>query len=58
MGIECLYCEREMYPHSPVFVAELGREIELQDTLFCNPACLAAFIEEEGLADNLSCEAD
>lgn len=58
MAIECTYCGQDIYDHDPVFVAEFDSGVRVQDKQFCNYACLAVFIEEEGLTEEKSCEID
>ena len=54
METDCTYCGCDVERHDPVFVSEgtpddpTGR--------FCNYGCLAAHIEEAGLATGTICE--
>lgn len=56
MGFECEHCERDIFDHEPVFVAEFDDGIRSEGMYFCNYACLAAFLDAEAMADGTSCD--
>lgn len=51
---DCVYCGSTVEDHDPVFVAE--GEPDAATTPFCNYACLAAHIEDEGLTAGACCQ--
>lgn len=56
MKNECTYCGSDVARHDPVFVTEGTNASDDRTSQFCNYACLAAHIEEEGLTDGAVCE--
>ena len=58
MVIRCEYCEQDIFDHDPVFVAEFESGLRERGTHFCNYACLAAFIDAEGLTEDNACRVD
>ena len=52
----CTYCDSDIHRHDPVFVTEGSAEGGSAAGQFCNYACLAAYIEEEGLTEGAACE--
>ena len=54
MGAECAFCGSDVERHDPVFVTD-GAAAD-RSRPFCNYACLAAYIEAEGLSDGAACE--
>ncbi|GKZ15473.1 hypothetical protein SAMN05444342_3522 [Haladaptatus paucihalophilus DX253] len=56
MGNECTYCGSNIERHDPVFVNVGANTSTNQAGQFCNYACLATHIEEEGLTDGAACE--
>ncbi|UHQ98141.1 hypothetical protein HYG81_21425 (plasmid) [Natrinema zhouii] len=58
MVTDCTYCGSDIYEHEPVFIAEFESGARVQDKQFCNYACLAAYIEEEGLTEGSLCKID
>ncbi|WP_435197544.1 hypothetical protein [Natronomonas sp. EA1] len=51
---DCDYCGSEVEAHDPVFVQE-GTDREERGA-FCNYACLASYIDDEGLTTGNACE--
>lgn len=54
MGTACTYCGCDIERHDPVFVSEEVADAPTDP--FCNYGCLAAHIDEEGLATGTTCE--
>ncbi|MFC7097341.1 hypothetical protein [Halobaculum marinum] len=52
---DCAYCGCDVTVHDPVYVREGDASAE---TPYCNYGCLAAHIEEEGLAVGTTCSVD
>ncbi|MFC4406999.1 hypothetical protein [Haloarchaeobius iranensis] len=52
MSTPCVYCESTVERHDPVYAREEGSE----ERAFCNYACLAAYIDDEGLTTGTCCE--
>lgn len=50
---DCRYCGCTVEAHDPVYVAE--GEPDGESLPFCNYACLAEHIEQEGLTTGTSC---
>ena len=55
MNDDCAYCGCDVTVHDPVYVREGGEESE---TPFCNYGCLAAHVDEEGLAVGTTCSVE
>lgn len=58
MGQTCTYCGSDVREHEPVFVEELAEDRLVPAGQFCNYACLARHIEEEGLETGACCRVD
>ncbi|SEW16352.1 hypothetical protein [Natrinema salifodinae] len=56
MGTACTYCGSDVERHDPVSVTEGDDDSADRAGRFCNYACLAAYIEDEGLATGAVCE--
>lgn len=54
----CTYCGSDIRDHDPVFVEEAAEDRLVPAGQFCNYACLARHIEEEGLEDGACCRID
>jgi hypothetical protein len=55
--MECTYCGSDLAGYDPVFVQETGADGErVEAGGFCNYACLAAHVEDAGLAQGAACE--
>ncbi|MFC6786885.1 hypothetical protein ACFQFH_13655 [Halobaculum halobium] len=52
---DCAYCGCDVTVHDPVYVRDGGDDTE---TPFCNYGCLAAHIDEEGLAVETTCSVE
>ena len=70
-GTDCVYCGCDVTVHDPVSVREWGSDSEedggdgagegdrrAEELPFCNYGCLAAHIEEAGLALGTTCSVD
>lgn len=55
---DCTYCGRNVEDHEPVFVEERSGSDRVDAGQFCNYACLARYIEEEGLETGACCRID
>lgn len=51
----CTYCGSDLREYDPVFVEETADGGREPAGRFCNYACLAAHVEETGLADGAAC---
>lgn len=56
MTTDCTYCGCDVERHDPVFVFEREGGERVQAGRFCNYGCLAAHVEDEGLAVGATCE--
>lgn len=56
MNADCTYCGSAVTSHDPVFVEEGHGDEREPAGRFCNYACLAAHIDEEGLTTGDCCE--
>lgn len=54
----CTYCGCDVHAHDPVFVLEADAGDRDDADPYCNYACLAAHVEEAGLATGATCELD
>jgi hypothetical protein len=54
----CTYCGCDVAAHDPVFVAETDGDERVVAGQFCNYGCLAAHVEDEGLANGTACRLD
>lgn len=54
--MECTYCGSDLAPYEPVFVEETRDGDRVQGGVFCNYGCLAAHVDEAGLAEGDACE--
>jgi hypothetical protein len=55
---DCVYCGCDVTAHDPVFVSE-GTDADPADAdAYCNYGCLAAHVEEAGLATGTTCRVD
>ncbi|PSQ11682.1 hypothetical protein BRC93_04580 [Halobacteriales archaeon QS_5_70_15] len=52
----CVYCGCDVRRHDPVSVTESADPAGEPDARYCNYGCLAAHIEEAGLATGTTCE--
>lgn len=52
---DCTYCGSAVEAHDPVYVDEVADGERTTTGRFCNYACLAAYVEETGLATGASC---
>ena len=58
MAEACTFCGSDVDAHEPVFVEE-RRDVErVPAGRFCNYACLARYIEAEGLETGACCRID
>ncbi|MEZ3116042.1 hypothetical protein RYH80_08940 [Halobaculum sp. MBLA0147] len=53
---DCTYCGCDVTRHDPVYVAE--GDPEAATDAYCNYGCLAAHVEEAGLAVDTACRFD
>jgi len=51
----CAYCDAEIFDHDPICVRDCTAECG-SPLYFCNAACLATYIDEEGLTTGDACE--
>ena len=58
MGQACTYCGSDVAEHDPVFVEEADDDRLVPAGQFCNDACLARHIEDEGLEQGACCRID
>ncbi|RDI72033.1 hypothetical protein [Halopelagius longus] len=59
MGDDCTYCGCDVTAHDPVYVEETdGDGSRLPAGRFCNYGCLAAHVEEAGLAAGTTCRVE
>jgi hypothetical protein len=58
MGKSCTYCGSDVEAHEPVFVEEEQDGTRVPAGQFCNYACLARHIEDEGLETGTYCQID
>lgn len=54
----CTFCGRDVHDHEPVFVEERRGDGRAPAGQFCNYACLARHIEDEGLETGACCRID
>lgn len=53
---DCTYCGAPVEAHSPVYVEERREGERVPAGQFCNYACLAQHVEDEGLTSGNACE--
>ncbi|MFB6096969.1 MAG: hypothetical protein ABEJ74_06240 [Haloferacaceae archaeon] len=59
MNFDCTYCGCDVRDHDPVYVREGSSGDDAGATrAFCNYGCLAAHVDEAGLAAGTSCRVD
>lgn len=58
MEAACAYCGCDVFAHEPVFVEEMANGERTEQGQFCNYACLAQHIEEQGLTAGTTCRID
>jgi hypothetical protein len=51
----CAYCDSAIFEHDPVCLRDCTADCG-SPTYFCNHACLAAYIDEQGLTTGDACE--
>jgi hypothetical protein len=51
----CAYCDSAIFNHDPICVRDCTADCG-SPTHFCNYACLATYIDEEGLTAGAACE--
>lgn len=55
---DCAYCGCDVTAHDPVYVETVDDRERVSDGRFCNYGCLAAHIEDAGLAWGTVCRID
>lgn len=58
MSDACTFCGCDVRDHDPVFVEELADGERVPAGQFCNYACLAQYIDAEGLETGTYCRID
>lgn len=58
MTTACTFCGSDIHDHEPVFVEEATDGERRPAGQFCNYACLARYIEDEGLETGACCQLD
>ncbi|MFB6298697.1 MAG: hypothetical protein ABEH65_00370 [Halobacteriales archaeon] len=58
MTVACTYCGCDITIHEPVFVEEKRDDGRREAGQFCNYACLAQYIDEQGLTAGTTCRID
>lgn len=58
MAQACTYCGSDIAEHEPIFVEEAEADRLVPAGQFCNYACLARHIEDEGLETGACCRID
>ncbi|QLG28443.1 hypothetical protein HUG10_13185 [Halorarum halophilum] len=58
-GTDCAYCGCDVTDHDPISVREWGEDVADGDEVpFCNYGCLAAHIDDAGLALGTTCSVE
>ncbi len=58
MSTACTFCGSDVDAHEPVVVEEVRDDERVPAGQFCNYACLARHIEQEGLETGACCRID
>ena len=58
MGDDCTFCGSDVRAHEPVYVSRERNGERVDAGQFCNYACLARHIEDEGLETGACCRID